>query len=831
MRVIVWVFGIIIPFITIGFEAANHLQANVYRDPMPTWLHFFILLAVPGSYLVVDLLHRRGIASWGMGLLLLANGFALTVSAIYLLVYLPFMPLAVFAIILMGLGLLGLTPLWCGIAGIVQFCSLVLYRSERGTGRLPGVCYTLGGVALAVLLLGLPEVHMFLIDRGISQAFSGSPNDQTKGLRLLRTIGGQDEVLRRCYNVVPERGWHSFGDSDGPGGITETGQKYRVLYYRLTGRPFNSEPRPARRELRFRSRAQSDDTWEDFGIADSEIGGTAVAGRVRGLQLDSSTIDGTIEANPDGTAGPWIAYLEWTMEFRNQSSVQREARAQITLPSGAVASRLTLWINGQERPAAYGKRAQVTEAYRQVAVRERRDPALLNAVGPDRVLLQCFPIPPGRTLKTKVGITVPLIFRDGQAHLQLPHVSERNFTISPELKHNVWVDSQARVETHCAALAVTQTSKAIQVRGALSDKQLQDPTEGVLSLAARIDKPLHYVASLGDRQASMELTPESPSTAPSTVCLVIDGSATMAGPIAEVDWVSVARALPAADTKVNVIFASDRPVQWRRDWGTPADAIAGLQKWLASQSFVGGCGPEEALEMAWDLCAQRGGGLIMWVHGPLPVALSSSGGLKQRFRRRPGGKPGNPVLVGVQGLPGPHRLVEDLGDIEGFRRLPVLLSLQQTLEYAVSAMASAGPVRMFQLTDGMGSSHPVEGAREASGHLVRLAAFERVLTACRSQKVDQSVTELAVEMQLVTPLSGAVVLETKAQYERNELAPSGAETQPVVPEPTILVLLALGGLTLLRRRRQGHQQRCSSAGGAAGPPADLELQRHADVYT
>ena len=650
---------------------------------------------------------------------------------------------------------------------------------------------------------GLPELRMFLTERGISQALSDSPDEQDKGLGLLRTIGGRDEVLRRCYNIVPQRGWRLFSDFDGPReSITETGQKHRVLYYRLTGRPFNSEPRPARRELRFGSRVQSDDTWEDFWIADSEIGRMAVGGRVRGLRLASSTIDGTIEASADGTAGPAIAYLEWTMEFRNQSSVQREARAEVTLPSGAVASRLTLWIDGQEQLAAYGKRSQVTRAYRQVAVTERRDPALLNAVGSDRVLLQCFPIPPGETLKAKIGLTAPLIFRDGQAHLQLPHMSERNFTISPELKHNVWVESQARVETHCTALTVTRTSKGIEVRGALSDKQLHDPSEGVLSLAAKIDKPLHYIASLSGRQASMVLTPESPATAPSAVCLVIDGSAAMAGPITEVDWASVSRALPA-DVKVNVIFASDRPVQWRQDWAAPTDAVAGLQQWVTDRSFVGGCSSEKALEMAWDLCAQRDGGLIMWVHGAQPVVLSSSEGLTQRFRRRPGGKPGNPVLVGVQGLPGPHRLVEELAGIEGFRRLPVLLSLQQTLQHAVSAAASAGPVRMFNLTDAMVSSRPVKGARKASGHLVRLAAFERILAARRSQKVDRNVIELAVKMQLVTPLSGAVVLETKAQYERNELEPSSPETQPVVPEPTTLVLLAFGGLMLLRRRRCG----------------------------
>lgn len=798
-RVIFWIFGIIIPFVTIGFETATHLQAQVYRDPIPTWLHFFVLLAVPGSYLAVELLHRRRVGSWGTGLLLLANSFALTVSAIYLLVYLPFMPLAVIAIVLMGLGILGLTPLWCVIAGIAQLHALLSLRAERGISALRITMCILGGVAIAGVLLGLPEVRGILTDRGIKQAFSINPDQQADGLRMLRRIGGQDEVLRRCYDLGPQRGRLSFDGTDGPRSDEATGQRYRELYYRLTGRPFNSEPRPRDGGPDLDTRAGVDNDWEDVWVDDSEIGRTAVGGRVRGLCLASSTIDGVIEARGE-TAGPAIAYLEWTMEFRNQSAVQREARAQITMPSGAVASRLTLWINGQEQPAAYGKRSQVTQAYQQVAVRQRRDPALLNSAGPDRVLLQCFPIGPGGSLKTKVGITVPLVFRGGQAYLQLPHISERNFTISPELRHNIWVESQARVETHCAALAATQGAKAIEVRGALSDRQLQNPGEAVLSLAAKIDMPLHYVANLGGRQASMDLATRSPTAAPSSVCLVIDGSATMAGVIAEVDWASVARALPA-DTKVNVIFASDRPVQWRQDWAATTDAIDGLKKWLTSQAFVGGCNPEEAIEKAWDLCDQRGGGVILWVHGPLPVELSSSEGIKQRFRRHPGGETGNPVLVGVQCLPGPHRLVENLWDIDGFRRLPVLMSLQQTLQHAASAAASAGPVRVFNLPDAMASSQPVDRGVEASGHLVRLAAFERILAACHSQKVDPSVTDLAIKMQIVTPLSGAVVLETKTQYEGNDLAPSGPEMQPIVPEPTTLMLLVLGGLTLLRRRK------------------------------
>jgi hypothetical protein len=56
----------------------------------------------------------------------------------------------------------------------------------------------------------------------------------------------------------------------------------------------------------------------------------------------------------------------------------------------------------------------------------------------------------------------------------------------------------------------------------------------------------------------------------------------------------------------------------------------------------------------------------------------------------------------------------------------------------------------------------------------------------------------------VTPVSSAVVLETKEQYEQNDLDDESDEEQVVSPEPASLVLFAfgvLGGASMWRRRR------------------------------
>jgi hypothetical protein len=64
---------------------------------------------------------------------------------------------------------------------------------------------------------------------------------------------------------------------------------------------------------------------------------------------------------------------------------------------------------------------------------------------------------------------------------------------------------------------------------------------------------------------------------------------------------------------------------------------------------------------------------------------------------------------------------------------------------------------------------------------------------------------LAARYQLVTRVSGAVVLETMEQFERHGLTPVDADSVPQVPgvpEPsTALLLLIAGSSALLRRRR------------------------------
>jgi hypothetical protein len=84
---------------------------------------------------------------------------------------------------------------------------------------------------------------------------------------------------------------------------------------------------------------------------------------------------------------------------------------------------------------------------------------------------------------------------------------------------------------------------------------------------------------------------------------------------------------------------------------------------------------------------------------------------------------------------------------------------------------------------------------------------ERLRNANQIGSLDRAV-KLALQLQLVTPVSGAVVLETQEQYDRHNLAPIDPATAPTIPEPGAALLLAFGGAWLggRRLRRKAVQQ-------------------------
>jgi hypothetical protein len=161
-----------------------------------------------------------------------------------------------------------------------------------------------------------------------------------------------------------------------------------------------------------------------------------------------------------------------------------------------------------------------------------------------------------------------------------------------------------------------------------------------------------------------------------------------------------------------------------------------------------------------------------------------------------------------------NALLDLLASSPDLAPLPRLGALADDLGRALRQWRGGDPVAVRGLLPA--TNAPPTGADALSpvfaGHLARLWAADEVThlrDAGPARRADA--VALAVRAQLVTPVSGAVVLETKQQYDAAGLKPVDPATTPnvpVVPEPATVALLAgavvfLTAFVIRSRRKLG----------------------------
>jgi hypothetical protein len=643
---------------------------------------------------------------------------------------------------------------------------------------------------LGVLLLLGTEVPGVLTHVGMEMAAAQSPEVRARGLAWLRAVSSRDQMLRLCYGR--NHGINLTGvvlNAVAPVGPGEA----RMIFFRVTGTPYNAFPAPpqgAARRFAF---------GDDF---DGDRGGAVVARRVEGLSLASSQIDGVVDA------GGAAAYLEWTLLFRNTSRVQQEARAQVALPPGAAVSRLTLWVNGEPREAAFAGSGQVRQAYDSV-VHQRRDPVLVTAAGHDRVLVQCFPVPPdGGEMKVRLGITAPLALPDlERAVLRLPGFPERNFEVPAGTRHDVWLESRRPLAATLHGLQAEPPGAGRHVlRGPAADEELADPAAVVRVENARPAARCRAADPRSTDHLIVQEVREAEAAPEKCLVVVLDGAAGMAD---HLDAITTALATVPAGLDLRLLAASD----WVLDLSEVKGA-SDLGRRLRQVCGAGGYDNVPALVQAWDLASDAGGGAVVWVHTAQPVVLEPLEPLQQRLRRRPDAVRFHDVPVGA----GPNRILEQLGDAPAVQTLTRSGELGQDLRRLFAALA--GQARTIQVTrQRVPAGGGADGQTpEASAHVARLWAFGEVLHLLEEggPAGRTEAARLAADYQLVTPVTGAVVLETQQQYDRAGLKPVDPGTVPAdldpagpkrfgsAPEPAMWMLLAVAaavlGVELYRRR-------------------------------
>ena len=213
--------------------------------------------------------------------------------------------------------------------------------------------------------------------------------------------------------------------------------------------------------------------------------------------------------------------------------------------------------------------------------------------------------------------------------------------------------------------------------------------------------------------------------------------------------------------------------------------------------------------------------MILWLHATQPLVLGGIEQLVQKYERRPD----TPLLYDVQFDNGANRIAEQLERFSAVRRAPHFGDPADDFKRTVAELAGTRARFHFERVQMPATNAPLAAAR-GNDHVARLWARDEISRLSSTRRsADQSwANVIATNYQLVTPISGAVVLEKMQQYIAAGLTPVTEETAPrVIPEPGTGVLVLLVG-ALLHRRAQQARSRTGSLQNET-PRGDIGMRR------
>lgn len=780
------IFGVLLPLVAVATEFS--LMNGTWGGGvgvMPTYLHVLLLLGVPAWFLYLLTKSAIPAAEQGLGTrraVAFGLGYLYGMSFFYSILLLPLMPISVIAIIWFGIGLIGLSP----AITLVLACHATL-RLEAG-GQYVGANsrtyfrWVWAGGFFVIVLLGGYVGLQFSRDHHLEQLLHGEPAERDESMAALRWLG------------MPDMSRH-YGRSDGIEDFwmgrsflrATRAQDLQEAYFRVYGEVPTQADLTSWFYLDNHLGSRQRLRWEQ--------GGDRVGTMIPNLSLVHSAMN--VDFSGEDMAAQGLSYTEWILEFDNNNPIANEARCLITLPPGGVASRLTLWINGEEREAAFGGRSQVKAAYREVAIVRRRDPALLTSAGRDQVFLQCFPVPAYGRMKVKIGITAPLHGQGDRAFYRMPFILSENFTLPMGLPHGLNITSPGAVTLAEAKLSKPgNESGTVSQLGTIRQQELFGNGAGALLSLPRVFDTAPHQGALGRYVATMQRDDIQPRSEERQVCLVVDGSVGVGK--ARIDWHAMLQAIPENVT-LRAVFAGGEGAVWDGAGGRD-----GLAAWLSAQRYEFGQPVLNGVLTALSEVVDGKEREIIVIHGPQPLKVGNIDRLTQALES--GKRNGQSVRIHlVAAAPGVVQFMENLDAYTEVVPVLVTDSVEATVTRIVQTGAATEGMPRFTFAETESDSNA--GEHGTNSHLVRLAALDQVmgLLQAHSPLEANAAGTIARRCRLVTPVSGAIVLETKAQYERHGLDDEAdLNAVPAVPEPEewllIIVVLAAVCFVVYRTR-------------------------------
>ncbi|MFN8551169.1 MAG: hypothetical protein U0103_06730 [Candidatus Obscuribacterales bacterium] len=594
---------------------------------------------------------------------------------------------------------------------------------EFKSARLRTTLYSAVGVFMALLGFVGAEAKSVYMRVAQHMAYAGNTHqEQLDGLKMLRWLNAEQDMRVECADARTVGLPGLF--------IPINTQAEQQLYFAAFGKPFR------------------DDRSTDLsGFSNDYLRRHVVGAMIPELSLVRSGMDGAVNADALSST------LNWTFVFKNTAYDDKEARAEFSLPSGAVISNVTVWKDGQPVDATFAPSGKAPRADSFTAV-GHDTPAVVSDLGRGRTLLHCYPVKAQDELKVRMTMVLPLkLDKADEATLALPRFIDTNFAVNGE--HQVRLRSSDRLSLKLGGLreSLSPTGERILV-GSMKNEELSGP--GVSVTAARKPTLGAIAVAVPNKPGRyfIESIQAKPVKVPNHLVVVLDGSQNVKSDLAAIK--AGLSKLPSSMTS-SLILASDVSPKLQE----LQPLASGLPK-LTVSDFDGGQDNLQAVVKAASTAGETKDGAILWIHGPQPT-------LNRELY----------VMAPYIQTPAFYELALDNGVTDGidffknhreigpFVPVPRNGSIENDLARFVSRWQPGGVeyiVKLYEQGAFPKTGSAAVGTPQEAAELGTLLAKEQS-QALIARGNYHAATVIAVRNRLVTPVSSAVVLMRKVSDE------------------------------------------------------------------
>lgn len=383
----------LIPFLFLNWFIgcfSTNVFINVFEN-LPIWVYMVTFLFCFSNFVIYNNLKHKFFNT----ALHFINGCSYLLILYYAIYLIPFAPISCVGILALGLGFYGLVPMIVLISHTVILIQNFTENRKNAFAFGTGIILVCIGFTIFTVLLNIENQK--ISKNTITGSFESINTDLPNYIIVSQNLSPnffneillkKDIVYIASYNFFEFRNFDSFG-SIKQYNERKTHNPIINLAYLFTARlDLTADDRINILKSNFDKRLETEEQLWDG----------------RDLFTKNIKEDVKIYANDR------LAYTEITMDIAcaEKSWRDKEAIYSFQLPEGAVATSLSLWVNGIERKGVLTTKEKAKKAYNQIVGVESRDPSLMQWREGNKVVVRVFPVSYDLPRTFKCGFTIPL---------------------------------------------------------------------------------------------------------------------------------------------------------------------------------------------------------------------------------------------------------------------------------------------------------------------------------------------------------------------------------------------------------------------------------------